>query len=144
MSALDASYFERRSFPEPNSGCWLWEGAVSSQGYGRMTFNGKNRNAHRVLWIVTHGEPPDGQLVCHKCDVRVCVNPDHLFLGTNQDNMIDMVRKGRAPAAYPVEVVRSVRQLRGTATHAEIGRRFGLTKTAVKSLLKGTSWRWVS
>ena len=74
--------------PEPNTGCWLWLGFISPDGYG-------TRLAHRRAWELARGPIPDGMLVCHRCDVRHCVNPDHLFLGTHLDNMRDMIRKGR-------------------------------------------------
>lgn len=74
--------------------CWLWLGHLSDGGYGRMSVGSKSRNAHRVAWLIHHGDP--GALdVLHRCDNRQCVRPDHLFLGTAQDNVDDMIRKGR-------------------------------------------------
>lgn len=74
--------------------CWLWEGQVSPNGYGRMP-DGK-RYAHRVAWSTFHErEIPEGMWVLHTCDVRACVNPSHLFLGSPRDNAHDMVEKGR-------------------------------------------------
>jgi hypothetical protein len=92
--------FNKLFSPEPFSGCWLWHGAVTSKGYGSLfvlkTAHGiKTGSAHRVSWELFRGEIPKGLLVCHKCDVRICVNPDHLFLGTNKDNTQDSVRKDR-------------------------------------------------
>jgi hypothetical protein len=76
-------------------GCWLWTASFRIGGYGNFMFRGKPHKAHRVSWILTHGEIPDGALVCHSCDTPACVRPDHLFLGTHQDNMQDMNAKGR-------------------------------------------------
>lgn len=81
------------------SGCWLWTGAKTHNGYGRI---GRGRElegtvlVHRLMWELSFGPVPDGRLVCHKCDVRNCVNPWHLFLGTAKDNTRDMFEKGRA------------------------------------------------
>jgi hypothetical protein len=81
--------------------CWIWQGSVLAGRclkYGSMFVDGKNQRAHRVSWVLHNGPIPDGLFVCHKCDVPLCVNPDHLFLGTNQDNVNDKVAKGRSPS----------------------------------------------
>jgi len=93
MKALE--YFEQRSTPEPNTGCWLWTKATHRVGYGQFNDACGIRGAHRGAWEATHGSIPEGMHVLHKCDVRACVNPEHLFLGTNNDNMQDKIRKGR-------------------------------------------------
>jgi hypothetical protein len=84
------------SCPEPNSGCWLWEGSVTSDGYGRIGVGrGISRNAHRVSYSAFVCPIPDGMHVLHHCDTPCCVNPSHLFLGSHIDNIRDMDRKGR-------------------------------------------------
>lgn len=80
----------------PTSGdCILWTGAVSGSGYGNVWHNGRNIGAHRLAWEQVHGPVPDGLFVCHTCDTPLCINTDHLFLGTPKDNSQDMSRKGR-------------------------------------------------
>lgn len=83
-----------------SEGCWLWVGSRFSNGYGRVYRKVGFRNyeqvgAHRVSWEIHYGKIPDGLWVLHKCDNHQCVNPAHLFLGTQTDNMRDMVNKGR-------------------------------------------------
>lgn len=82
--------------PEPNSGCHLWTGTVCKHGYGRIYRKGASPVlVHRVAWERVHGPIPAGLKVCHRCDTPSCVNPDHLFLGTQRDNLRDMYAKGR-------------------------------------------------
>lgn len=81
---------------EPNSYCWLWLMCVNDAGYGMISdVDAKPRRVHRVSWRIFRGEIPKGMHVCHKCDVRSCCNPDHLFLGTDADNHRDRDAKGR-------------------------------------------------
>ena len=84
------------STPEPNSGCWLWLGSVNAYGYGRIRRgNGRYTSPHRRLYELLRGEIGEGLYVCHRCDVPLCVNPDHLFLGTQTENMRDCANKRR-------------------------------------------------
>jgi hypothetical protein len=77
------------------SSCWLWIAGKTSDGYGTINFQNKTMLAHRVSWQFYKGEIPSKMLVCHKCDEPSCVNPEHLFLGTQADNMNDMKSKNR-------------------------------------------------
>ena len=76
--------------------CWIWTAVLSNRRYGKFKLKGKMMSAHRASWIFANGKIPDGMCVLHHCDNPPCVNPDHLWLGTNKDNSGDMIKKGRA------------------------------------------------
>lgn len=84
-----------KSIPEPNSGCWLWTAAHNPNGYGFMWSGSKREYSHRLSYTLFKGPIPSGLNVLHKCDQPACVNPDHLSVGTQSENLRDMVRKGR-------------------------------------------------
>ena len=87
-------YWDRVQKNLPNE-CWPWTGAKTWKGYGFFRWDGKNQNAHRVAWILANGPIPDGMQVCHHCDNPECQNPNHLFLGDNNANIADKMKKGR-------------------------------------------------
>lgn len=90
------SRIERSIERVPFSGCWIWTKSVGSHGYGQMMFkDNKPRLVHRLSYELYVGAIPDGKHVLHRCDVRPCCNPDHLFIGTPKDNMLDCKKKGR-------------------------------------------------
>lgn len=99
MSHLLRDYIERRSIPVPWSGCWIWEGSAGAgkpgYRYGDFRFQGRYYTAHRASYEVFKGPIPVGLQVLHSCDTTLCVNPAHLSVGTNNDNIADSVRKGR-------------------------------------------------
>ena len=81
---------------QENGGCWIWTGSLNVWGYGVIRVNRKNMLAHRISWIIHEGDIPEDLLICHTCDNPACVNPKHLWLGSNKDNMTDMYLKNRS------------------------------------------------
>lgn len=90
----------RRVVMVPEAGCWLWTGSWNSDGYGNIWNPPKTDKAHRVSYEIHVGPIPLGMLVLHRCDTPACVNPAHLFLGTDMDNSLDKRCKGRAPSHH--------------------------------------------
>ena len=80
---------------DPDTNCWLWTGVIHHNGYGFISYECKQVSVHRLMYSLVYGDIPDGLCVLHRCDVRNCINPEHLFLGTYQDNWDDCCRKGR-------------------------------------------------
>lgn len=142
--------FDNQYIPEPNSGCWIWIGALTARGYGHSIVDGKTIPAHRKSWLINCGPIDDELHVLHRCDVRCCVNPNHLFLGTNQDNVDDKMGKGRH-VAFPGETngnaklteddIRSIRvDLRPNTVIAE---ELGVSNVLISKIKRNLAWRHV-
>lgn len=133
-----------RCIPEPNSGCLLWEGGVSPQNrpgnqlYGGIRLNGKMVKTHRVAWMAAHGEIPDEMQVLHRCDVGLCCNPNHLFLGSNDDNHRDKALKDRGKKRLTVEKAREIHKMKARGlTRLQIGVAMDVDPSTVSRILAG-------
>lgn len=135
-------FFENVS-PEPNSGCWLWTAAINANGYG-VGWAGKGTIlAHRASWQLHKGSIPSDLRVLHKCDVRCCVNPDHLFLGTPQDNTDDMMRKRRSKTARLTE--RDVYEIRSSREASPVlAARYGVSPSAIRHTKTFRHWKHIA
>ena len=132
--------FDAKWIAEPNSGCWLWTASLFRNGYGQINPEGtgvSQRRAHRLSWELHKGPIPHGAQVLHKCDVRSCVNPDHLFLGTGADNMADMIAKGRAkhPARLSADQVRHIRS--AEVPQKDLSAQYGISQSYVSQIRSG-------
>ena len=139
------------------SGCLEWTGWRHPRGYGKMTVHvdGKQtgRLTHRVAWELANGPIPEGMLVCHRCDNPSCCNPDHLFLGTDVDNMRDAREKGRAvrgeratPSRLKDGQVREIHAILAAPNppnDCELGRRYGVWGSTIRDIRIGRTWAWM-
>jgi hypothetical protein len=146
---------------QKTSGCWLWRAGTNGVGYGMFYVDAKHPKAlaHRVSYEWTHGPIAPGLFACHTCDTPGCVRPDHLFAGTNGDNVRDMYRKGRAGLehknfAHGERVTihklteESVRRMRARrlegCSYPQLGREFGVTHCAAMLAVKRITWKAVA
>lgn len=134
------------------SGCWEFQGRIGTGGYGHLDFGGKTVTASRLAYEVWRGEIPQGLLVCHTCDNRKCINPEHLWLGTSQDNARDRDAKGRAAdvrgensptAVLTVEQVREAKVAMETESVANVAREMGINYNTLYSIKTGRNWGWL-
>lgn len=144
----------------PISGCWEWQGCKRS-GYGHTTVGSRtdgtrhSERAHRLAYMVWNGEIPRGYDVCHKCDNPACINPNHLFVGTRQDNVDDRERKGRNVIKIGEEQLRSKltkktvkearweRVYRGTSFQ-KLADKYGVSKKTMQNAIAGITWKCVT
>ena len=134
--------------------CWLWTGFTREAGYGSISIRYQEYKAHRVSYFLAHGRIDDGLLVLHRCDVRACVNPKHLYQGTPKENSQDAVRKGRNTKIFgehngnhklTAVQVRAIRRLcrQDVLMRKTIARRFGVSEATIHYIAHGSRWKQV-
>ena len=133
------------SYVEKNDSCWIWKGALSKQGYGKLSFRGnKSAIASRVSYELCNGTIENSMLVCHSCDIPSCVNPKHLWLGTNQDNMTDMIEKGRQHSKLTPKHIFELRKLWEKGySHAKLQELYNVTSGTISSIINRRIWKHV-
>lgn len=130
--------------------CILWDKAVNSSGYGVLWTNGKMEYAHRKAYTDTKGDIPKGQFVCHSCDNKLCINPEHLFIGSPKENSSDMVNKNRQAkgvktnhAKLSEDIVLQIRELYKSMSSRAVAAVFGISKTNVLDIINKRIWKHV-
>lgn len=138
----------------PETFCWEWQGSLNQDGYGRMRINKKKVMCHRVSYELFVGPIPSGKIICHRCDNPRCVNPTHLFVGTDMDNARDSIQKGRKrvgekepKAKLTDEAVRFIRK-NGKPKHpiyswVGLAKKFGVSASTVRAAATGRQWKHI-
>ncbi len=161
----DKVFWDKVLIPDSQHNCWLWQGNVLQSGYGRIKISGTTWRAHRLAWMLKYGTIPNGLLICHTCDVKRCVNPAHMFLGTHADNHADRNRKGRQAKGdrngsrlHPERMPRGeahgmsrlttqqVVEIRQKYAHREksqaaLGDEYGVNQTHISRIIRQVNWK---
>jgi hypothetical protein len=164
VSGIEARFYAKVDISQGLDGCWIWTGAIAKGGYGSFGINGTSQLAHRVAWTLHDGDHLRDLCVLHRCDNRRCVNPAHLFIGTQADNIADMVQKKRhtrgkshiwsrnlkraqgennGRAKLTEQDVNAIRQqyAHGNISLKQLGRNYGVSATTIKSIVTRKIWR---
>lgn len=134
----------------PASECWEWTASILRTGYGSFSVNNKVTLAHRWAYQQYVGPIPKGLFVCHTCDNRKCVNPDHLFIGTHRDNIIDASKKGRLKGIKrnphhltELQVIEIIKLLQFSKAYTSIARIFSVSRQAIYLIDRNRSWKYL-
>lgn len=134
------------------NGCLEWTKCLHKDGYGQLGYHNQYWLAHRLAWTLRYGEIPQGMCVCHKCDNPLCIDPDHLFLGTQQENMADMKHKGRRKnvntgtengrAIINQEIANEIRAKYdlGSIKQVDLAKRYGVSQPLISMIIRNKHW----
>jgi len=150
-------YIDKSGGPDA---CWLWKASTDTVGYGSFEWRKKKHKAHRAAWSEAYQrEIPPGMVICHKCDVRRCCNPAHLFLGTQLENIADRNAKGRQARGAALAAVlprgqdhptaklslEEAREIKAaTGSHSNIAARYGIAQSTVTRIKNGKRWSHIN
>lgn len=135
---------------EKTETCWNWVGALYKNGYGQFVITGEPKTpAHRTAWRLVNGDIPIGMFICHKCDNRKCVRPDHLFVGTRQENVADMLAKRRNTFGESCwkakltdqKVIEIHSRYSAGEFQSDLAKEFSVDQQTISSIATGTNWR---
>jgi len=143
-------YWEKVNVKGPDD-CWEWMAGIRGFGYGRFWFKRKCVPAHRFSWELRNGGIPEGMLVCHSCDNPSCVNPEHLFLGTQSDNIQDALKKDRMSNGerngfsklIDEQVLSIRREYKEGKSQAELTRKHGVSKSTIHFVVTRKTWKHI-
>lgn len=152
MKSVNVRFWEKVYIGEDDE-CWNWNAGISSSGYGSFRYGKDKHTAHRVAWMLLHGDIPDKIYICHTCDNRKCINPAHLFMGTHADNARDMAVKGRAVSQkgeanhlskLTDQKVRDIREMTAAGKSDQcVARLFGVTAHNIWHIRTNRTWRHI-
>lgn len=138
---------------DPETGCWNWKAGKDTHGYGQMNANGRKRLAHRISFEVHRGLIPEGKCVCHRCDNPACINPDHLFIGTQAENVADMIAKRRDRKASQKGEAHGQAKLteadviairsNAHSSQSDLAARYGVSPSQIGNIRRGKRWTHV-
>jgi len=151
--SFEERVWEKVDIPHGGFGCWEWDASRTSQGYGRFSLDKKMVLVHRLIYEMVNGPIPDGLCVCHHCDNPPCVNPSHLFIGTNADNVRDRDEKGRTSSRKGSDNTQAkltegnVKDIRTRLTEGEttasVARMFGVSQRNIRKIGNHKVWTHV-
>ncbi len=155
----DRSRFEEK-FKKQKNGCWIWKSSKSNSGYGKFNIRGKHVIAHRYSYELYKEKIPPGMLICHKCDNKLCVNPDHLWIGTQKENINDAKKKGRLPNLKGIrkplccvgenhylsklknkDIFEIKRLYKSGVSGYRLHKMYNVTKKCISDILKNKTWK---
>lgn len=152
MKSLEERFWKKVNVLSPDE-CWEWTASLTKKGYGSFGWVSGSEYAHRVSWILRFGDIPDDLHVLHSCDNRKCVNPDHLFLGTTQDNSKDMVSKGRSMTneknpmsklnAEKVREIRDILRSPSRPSHRKLAKMFDVSSGTISLIGSNHIWKGI-
>lgn len=146
-------YFNYVEKSKSTEGCWNWTGAGTKEGYGHISYKAKVKKSSRIMWEWIYGKIPNKMIICHNCDNPKCVNPDHLFLGTDAINRVDCMKKGRMKYFHgencsqaklkDFQVLEIKKLLKDGFSITELAKMYSMGKTTIAHIKNGDNWKHI-